>query len=335
MMIVEFLSYLLFPGVLLTLYLSLASSWLYRKLVARMENRVGPPFNQPVFDVAKLMAKERMYPKKANYWIMHYLPRIQVGIALLITLFIPLTGTRGLLSFQGDLFVVLFLITLHGSTSFFIGTASRNPYTISGAGRAVFTEISLELPLSLGFAGMAVMTGTMRIAEISLEIDRLFWQSWNSVILLIPWLILLISVLYATLGACELNPFSAAHAETEIVEGWSVELSGADLAYARIAEYVDLFSLSGLIAALFLGVPIIMELKADTGFNQFVIGLVAFLTMIIKIGIILFLLAFIATTNSRLRIDQITDVLWSLILPSVIIAFGLIIVINIPGGMIG
>lgn len=330
----NFLLFLIFPGVIFTILMSFMASWWFRKLMARMENRIGPPFMQPMYDFAKLLAKERLYPEGSEKIILRYMPVIQVSVALLMALFIPFYGQEGLISFEGDIYAFIFLLAVHGVSTYFVGWASRNPYAISGAGRAVMTEISLEIPLSLSLAGISVMTGSMRISEITtLVFQSMIPDQAQSVSManvawlnIIPWLLFLIITIYCSVGALEYNPYSAAHAETEIVAGWSTELTGADLAMTKLADYINLFNLAGIISAVFLGGPLIIS------GNEWVVGLVATAIMVVKILFVVFIFASIATLSSRMRIDQITRSLWAYFLPLSMTGIFIVIGIQYNGG---
>ena len=281
MIVLDFIAYLIFPGLLFGIWMSFTSIWMIRKLSARLENRVGPPFNQPIYDFAKLLAKERVYPHDSVIWILHYLPRFQAVIAMFMIFFIPIVGNEGLFSFDGDIYFFLFLLTLHGSTAFLIGWASRNPYTLSGAGRAIFTEISLEIPFAISLGGIAIMTGSLRISEITANLWNAFSpnESVINLLLIIPWLML--------------------------------------------------FNLTGILVAFFLGGPVVM--LTEIPIASYAIG---FLTFIVKFVLIIILLSFVVTLSSRLRIDQITHVLWSYFLPISMTAILLILSIKQGGTML-
>ena len=339
MMITEVVKVFVFPGILFILFMAFFSSWLIRKLVARIENRVGPPFLQPYYDMGKLLAKQRVYPHESIAGIMHLMPMIQLGVAILIAFFMPIYSPQGILSFDGDVYFVLFLIAIHGATAYFVGWASRNPYTISGAGRAVMTEISLEIPLAISIASMSIMTKSVRISEMTEKIGNALFsssdkcglpQEWSWV-LLIPWAMLLFVALYSVIGALELSPFSAPHAETEIVHGWSTELTGADLAMTEMADMVNLFNLGALITAIFLGGPRLGILNIGT-LSTPLAQLIGFVIFFIKFLIILFLLSFIYVLSGRLRIDQIISALWSYFLPLSLVGMLLILILKSIGG---
>jgi NADH-quinone oxidoreductase subunit H len=179
---------------------------------------------------------------------------------------------------------------------------------------------------------MSIMTGSMQISEMTREVGDVLFDGGYNTLYLVPWLILFLVMIYSTLGALEFNPFSAAHAETEIVGGWNTELSGSDLAMTKLAEIINLFNLSGLIAAVYLGGPIIVAFSNTTIWADILAFILAIATFILKVGIVTFLLAFVATTSSRLRIDQITETLWMYFLPTSMIAIFFIIGIQAIGG---
>lgn len=334
MLIIDFLEILVFPGLIFVVAYSLFLMWLVRKLAARIENRVGPPLFQPAFDVAKLMAKERVYPEGANKTIIHYFPRVKLILVLLMALFIPIYSNKGILSFDGDLYFFIFLLALSSSTLFFMGWASRNPYSLSGAGRGVFVEISLEIPLALSLSGLSIMTGSMRISDIYDTVwDTIFsnqvMKSYYSLLYLIPWILMLSTVIYCAIGVLELNPFSAPHAETEIVSGWNTELTGSDLALVELSHIITLFNVTGLIASVFLG-RYLTGLEDNLPLSIFY--LLQVIVFLIKTIIIVFVIALIITLSSRLRIDQVTKALWNYFLPISMISVLLVLFIQQLGG---
>ncbi|MCY3411248.1 MAG: NADH-quinone oxidoreductase subunit H [Candidatus Heimdallarchaeota archaeon] len=329
-MLYELSQFILFPGALFLVVISVITMWWVRRVTARMEDRIGPPFLQPLYDFAKLLAKERVYPDGGSRLIQHWFPVVQFIVAMLMGFFLPIFSDEGLISFEGDIFFFIFLLGIHGSAVFFIGWVSRNPYAQSGAGRAVMIEMSLEIPLSLSIAGIAIMTKTMRIADMTkaMSYELITIENGASLILLIPWVLLFLNTIVASMGALELNPFSAGHAETEIVAGWMTELTGPDLALVKLSEFINLFNLSALIVCIFLGGPTVLDLE-----NTFLVGLIAFILFLVKLLVIVFIIAFIKTLSSRLRVDQTTSALWKYLLPVSMIGVLLVLLIDEYGGV--
>jgi NADH-quinone oxidoreductase subunit H len=296
-----------------------------------MENRVGPPFNQPLYDFAKIMAKERVYAYESSQRFIHYLPRFQLILALLMSFFIPIYKDEGLISFEGDVYLFLFLLALHGSSVYFMGWASRNPYTLSGSGRALLTEISFELPIAISIAGIAILSKSMKISSMDMASILNDKSSELGIIFyIIIWLSMISTVLICTLGALELNPFSAAHAETEIVAGWKTELTGSDLALTVLSDAINAFNLAALSATIFIGGPKELVDFGDSTIQIVLSNGLAFILFIVEIIIILFLIAYLKTVLSRLRVDQSTEFLWKYILPiSIINLFAIILAIEL------
>ena len=113
-------SILIFPGFLFLAVFSLAGEFIDRKLYARLQNRVGPPWFQPLADFIKLLAKEDVVPTEANAVMFNIAPLFAVAAAACAYLYIPLGGTQALFSFSGDILVVLYLLTIP-TLAFFIG----------------------------------------------------------------------------------------------------------------------------------------------------------------------------------------------------------------------
>ncbi|MCE7735491.1 MAG: NADH-quinone oxidoreductase subunit H [Candidatus Heimdallarchaeota archaeon] len=331
MFITSFAEFFLFPGIIFVIYAALTSVWLLRKITARMENRIGPPFNQPLFDFAKIMAKERVYAHQSSQRFVHYLPRFQLILALLMSFFIPIYKDEGLISFEGDVYLFLFLLALHGSSVYFMGWASRNPYALSGSGRALLTEISFELPIAISVAGIAILSKSMKISSMDMasilgdkssEIGIIFY--------VLIWISMISTFLICTLGALELNPFSAAHAETEIVAGWKTELTGSDLGLTVLADAINAFNLAALSATLFFGGPNEIIDFGESTLEILLSNGISFILFMIEVIIILFLIAYLKTVLSRLRVDQSTEFLWKYILPiSIINLFAIIVAIHL------
>ena len=138
------------------------------------------------------------------------------------------------------------------------------------------------------------------------------------------------TMFYASIGALEFSPFSAGHAETEIVAGWTTELTGGDLAFTKFADYLNLFNLAAISVAIFFGGPMVF-----TAWNMgpFWTAFIATLTFIIKLVIAIFIISFVKTLSSRLRIDQITKALWNYYLPLSLFGVLFVILIQYLGGL--
>ena len=143
----EGLIYLLFfPGLLFQLIAGLAFEWLDRKLLARFQRRVGPPCFEPVADLIKLISKEELLPKGANELVAALLPLVSLSSVLTAGLYIPIAGFTPF-SFEGDLIVIMLLMSVPTLAYYLAGVVSVGIYSIMGGGRSLLQYFSYEVPL--------------------------------------------------------------------------------------------------------------------------------------------------------------------------------------------
>ncbi len=341
-MIITVLKYFLFPGIVFIFSGALFFSWFERKIYARMQNRIGPRFMQPIYDVLKLLVKEDITPNGVEKLEFTIIPPIQLIIALLLAFFTPIYIAEGLISFEGDILFLLFLLAVLAGSIFLLGWSTNNPYGLIGGSRAAIAELSLEIPLTITFIGPAILAGTLRLSNIiqsgfnliDIPLNIIFKpNSYNSLHLLyiIPLSILFYIAVLSANAVLEKVPFDPAHAETEIVGGWNVELTGKKLLFSHLSNLVLEFALAGIIAAVFLGGPGFQPLNSI--FNGiYLVGqwdifyyIVNITTFLLKTAVVIFLITVSRTVLSRLRIDQLVHYFWRYFLPIVFLALLMII----------
>ncbi|RLE95696.1 MAG: NADH-quinone oxidoreductase subunit H, partial [Thermoprotei archaeon] len=168
----EVLEALLYPGVLYLSLIALLFEWIDRKLVARLQNRVGPYYAgphgilQPLADFLKLLSKEDIVPEGTDRLLFAACPVLALVITLTAAAFLPLAAPRGLVSFDGDLVVVVSLLTLYALIVYASGIAPPSRYSLIGAERAVLMLIGFEIPLMLSCLSVALAAGSLRISDI-------------------------------------------------------------------------------------------------------------------------------------------------------------------------
>jgi len=340
--IIIVLKYFLFPGIIFIILGALFYSWFERKIYARMQNRIGPPFMQPIYDILKLLVKEDITPDGVEMLEFNIIPPIQLTLTLLLAFFTPVYMAEGLISFEGDLFFLLFLLAVLAGSIFLVGWSSNNPYGLIGGSRAAIAELSLEIPLTLAFIGPAILAGSLQLSNIiqsgfnliDIPLNVIFRpDAYNSLHLLyiIPLSIQFYIAVLSANAVLEKVPFDPAHAETEIVGGWNVELTGKKLMFSHLANLVLEFALAGIIAAIFLGGPGFWPLNSFTK-GLFLIGqwdifyyIINTLTFLLKTTVVIFFIAVNRTVLSRLRIDQLVQYFWRYYLPIIFLALLMII----------
>jgi len=270
---------LLFPSGLFVMFSGLIYEWVERKLIARMQNRIGPRWFQPIADTFKLLSKEEVVPHGVNELLFNLLPVIGLAGALTAGLHVPLFGLRPAFSFAGDLIVVLYLLSLVTLCIGLAGSNTLDRFSMVGAVRALTQVFSYEAPFLLALLGPAIVAG-------SWQIDQIEAYASGRWLLLTQPLGFLVAVI-GLMGKLELPPFDAPEAETEIVAGAFTEYSGRGYAIFRLAKNVEMVVGLTLIAAFYLG------------------GLANPLDFLLKTLALLLVLAIIAAVLTRFRIDQV------------------------------
>lgn len=279
---------LIFPGGLFLLAAGLIYQWIDRKLIARLQNRVGPRWFQPVADAFKLLAKEEIVPEGVNRVLFVGLPVMALAGALTAALYVPLFGLAPAFSFPGDLIVALYLLSLLTLCTGMAGANSLDRFSLVGAVRALTQMFAYEAPFMLALLGPALVAESWQISEISAYAS----QSW----LLFTQPIGFVVALIGLMGKLEMPPFDAPEAETEIVAGALTEYSGRGLALFKLGQAVELVVGLTLVTAFFLG---------GTGGGE--LGAVVFTlkTILLLVG-----LAILQSLMTRLRIDQTVGLWW-------------------------
>ncbi len=334
---ISLLKFFIFPGAFFVLGGALFYDWFDRKMYARMQNRIGPRFIQPVYDLLKLLAKEDITPDGVDTPEFDLIPAVQLALALLISFTVPIYIYQGLISFEGDLIFILAILVLIGGSIFLLGWTTNNPYGLIGGSRAAVAEFSFGIPLALSLIGPAILAGSLQISKIAasgytlvdlpLQVIRGAVPTAHLIFLLPLVGLFGLSILSVT-ALLEKVPFDPAHAEVEIIGGWNIEISGKKLLFSRLANLVLEFSLAGIVAAVFLGSP-----GAYT-FNLWMIGdwdVLGYIVNVISFGIrttiVVFFITLMRTLHSRIRIDQLVRYFWRIFLPFGLIALVVIIIL--------
>ena len=275
---------LIFPGGLSLLTASLLYEWADHKLLALLQNRIGPRWFQPFADSVKLLAKEEIVPKGVDRWLFFGLPLVALAGALTAGLYVPLAGLAPIASFPGDLIVVLYLLSLLTLGLGLAGANSLDRFSLIGATRTLTQVFSYEAPFMMALLGPALAAGSWQIATISAYASG----HWLALTQPLGFVVALIGLM----GKLEMPPFDAPEAHTEIVAGAMTEYSGRGLALFNLGKSVELFIGLTLISALYLG------------------GVENPLLFLAKTLGLLLALTGVQALLTRLRIDQTVGLWW-------------------------
>jgi NADH-quinone oxidoreductase subunit H len=287
---------LVFPGFLFVSACGLVGEFIDRKLYARLQNRIGPPWFQPAADFLKLVAKEDLIPCEANPVIFTLAPLVALTASVTAFLYVPLWKLGSLLSFTGDVIVVLYLLTIPTLCFFIGGWYSTSLFAKIGSARAVTQLFSYEVPLFMSILSAAFLADTWSLRSISAFYIA---HPWYCLFNIVGFLVAVV----ALLGKLEKVPFDIPEAETEVVAGAFTEYSGRLFAFLKLAISVEMIVGASLLAAVF--IPFGMDRE----------GPLAFAVYLIKIAMVISLLALIRTVVARLRIDQMVSFCWKYLVP--------------------
>jgi len=282
--------------------------WAERKIVARMQGRLGPnnsgayggPWGilQTFADAIKMLTKEDLIPAAADRWVFNAAPVLILTVAVLIWAVIPLG--KGLIG--SDLNIGILYILSLGSGGMvallMAGWGSNNKYALLGALRAIAQLISYEIPQMLAVLAVVMVTGSFSMQEIveAQDVPFLFAMPVTALLFFI-----------ASLAEVGRLPFDLAEADSEIVSGYLVEYSGMKFGQFYLSEFMNSFAFSAITATLFLGGwrgPFVARVP--------ILGSV---WLLLKTLLVFFMLMWFRGTMPRLRIDQMLGFNWKFLVP--------------------
>ncbi|MDH7594080.1 MAG: NADH-quinone oxidoreductase subunit H [Methanomicrobiales archaeon] len=280
-----------------------------RKLVARMQARIGPPIRQPFVDVQKLFTKQNIVPEHAVAWLFNGAPVVALVSSLVILLYLPIGSIPPVLSGYGDLILIMYLLTIPALALVAGGFSSGSPYATVGAQREMVTMISYELPLAIVFIAIAWRMSADGIGDPFSLVTIMQYPLWGLVgpLGLIGGLILLFILLLVTPAELSRIPFDTPEAETELAGGLLVEYSGKNLAMFYTAQGVKTLVMASILIALFLpwnpsgllGLGGILAAGIDIAF------------FLLKLVVVVFAsVTLVRAMVARFRITQVVGMYW-------------------------
>ena len=303
MTIADFLLIILKLAALFTILsvVVLGLTWLERKVLARLQGRLGPtrtgPMGllQPLADALKLVLKEDIIPAAAEKAVFWTAPVIVVISAFVIWVTIPASQTLVVQNLDLGVFYIIAFSVVGILGLLMAGWGSANKYGALGGLRAAAQLISYEIPLIMVVVAVAMLAQSLDlrvIVEKQASYPYLLVQPLGLAIFFIAGL--------AEVGR---TPFDIYHAESEVVGGPFVEYSGAHWAVFFLAEYINTFAVSVLTALLFLG-----------GWSgPFFLPPVVWL--LLKTLAVVLVIFWVRGTFPRLRIDQLMAFAWKALVP--------------------
>lgn len=307
-MLLLLLKLLVFPGLLFMLLYSMLLEYIDRKVYARLQNRVGPPWYQPLADYLKLMGKGTIIPAGAKAGRFRMLPILALTAVTAAFVYVPVIGPKATYAFEGDLIIVLYFSMLPAMVAFLAGWYSRSIYATMGSTRKLTQLFSYEVPLFVATLTPALVAESWSISEIALFYSR------HPLLLLLNLPAFLVCVV-AVQGKLDRVPFDQSEAETEVVSGVYVEYSGRFLAFFRMTADCETVLMLSVVAAIFF--PFYTGVAwADT------------LLYFVKTGALMLVVTLIRSAVARLRMEQMAAFYWKIVTPAALLVMLAMVIVR-------
>ncbi|HEY3292183.1 MAG TPA: NADH-quinone oxidoreductase subunit NuoH [Candidatus Nanopelagicaceae bacterium] len=300
---------------------TLLAIWAERRIVARMQMRLGPnrvgPFGllQSLSDGVKLALKEDLIPAAADKIVFIVAPIISATTCFMSFAVIPMSGPVSLFGHQTAMQLtdipvgVLYVLAIASVGVYGIilaGWSSGSTYPLLGGLRSSAQVISYEVAMGLSLVAVFIYSGSMSTSEIVAAQQK--W--WYSVVLFPSFVIYAISMV----GETNRAPFDLAEAEGELVGGFHTEYSSLKFALFFLAEYVNIVAVSALATTLFLGGY--HALPGLTFTEHWLGGWFTLVWFFAKVMFFFFVFVWLRGTLPRLRYDQFMKFGWKVLIPA-------------------
>lgn len=330
------------PPLLFILLFVLFAVWLERKVSAHMQDRLGPMrvgwhgWLQTIADLIKLIQKEDILAKANDKPLFNLAPVLVFAGTYAAFAAIPFSSYYIGSNLDLGIFFIIGISGLVVAGILMAGWSSNNKYSLLGAMRAAAQIVSYEIPTILVVLTVVMITRTMNLHTLSEMQTGYFWNWYIfggpgtglEKFLFIPLMIIGFLVIYtSSLAEVNRTPFDIPEAESELVSGYHTEYSGMKFAMFFLAEYANMFAVSAIVTALFLG-----GYQSPIGYlgnslgAAWLIPFEQFFWFAFKGAFFVFVQMWLRWTLPRLRVDQLMALCWKYLIP---IAFVNLIIVGL------
>ena len=291
-----------------------------RKISADLQARIGPnrvgPYGllQFLADGVKMMTKEDVMPFTADKFLFYLAPLLAlVGVFSTLAV-LPWSSGFMMADLNVGVFYLIAISSLVGVAVFLGGYASNSKWSMLGGMRGASQIISYEIPVTISILAITLLSGGMSFGAIigSQKGLPFNWFIFHNPFAFIAFFVFFTGALAETNRA----PFDLPEAESELVSGYHTEYTGMRFGFFALAEYIEVFVVCGVAAALFLGGS---NLPVDVKIDIIPLQFVQVLIFITKTLLLYYVVIWIRWTLPRLRVDQLMSVCWKYLTPMAIL----------------
>lgn len=308
-----------------------------RKICAYFQCRLGPnrvgPWGvlQSVADMFKILIKELITLNHTDKFLFALAPYLVIIASMLCFAVLPWSDGFEVINFNIGIFFLIACSSIGVLGILLAGWSSNNKFTLIGALRSGAQMVSYELSVGLSILTMVAFAGTMDVAEICLAQQDCWFIFKAHIPAIIAFLI------YIVAGTAETNrgPFDLPEAESELTAGYHTEYSGIHFGFFYLAEYLNLFIVSGVAALMFFGGWAPFHIPGWDGFNAIMDWIPGFIWFLGKAFVLSFVIIWFKWTFPRLRIDQLLSLEWKYLLPLNLVNLILMVLVVMCGWYFG
>ena len=240
-----------FPGFTFAALIATLTILYERKLIAKVQLRVGPLYAgrfegvlQPIADLFKLLGKEIVVPERADKLFFWSAPILSIGLGAALLAVLPLSPNIYIARSDFSLLIPFAIIGFSPLVVLIAAWASSNKFAFIGGLRALHQLVAYEIPMLISVLGVVIITGSLDLMTIV--------ESQQQVWFILPQLLGAIIFYITILSELERVPFDIPEAETELVSGWLTEYTGMHFGLLQLGVYIKFYALSLLFTLLFL-----------------------------------------------------------------------------------
>jgi NADH-quinone oxidoreductase subunit H len=321
--------------VLLLVYSVLALFYILfeRKVCAAFQCRLGPnrvgPWGllQSVADMFKILIKELISLRGIDKFLFALAPYLVIIASMMAFAVLPWGKGLQVIDFNIGIFFLIAVSSIGVLGILLAGWSSNNKFTLIGALRSGAQMVSYELSIGLSVLTMVCLAGSMSVTDIVEAQDRVWFIFSGHIPAIIAF------VIYMIAGTAETNrgPFDLPEAESELTAGYHTEYSGIHFGFFYLAEYLNLFIVSGVASLLFFGGWMPLHIPGWDAFNHIMDYIPSVIWFLAKAITLSFVIIWFKWTFPRLRIDQLLKLEWKYLLPINLVNLILMVCIIIFG----
>jgi NADH-quinone oxidoreductase subunit H len=295
------------------------TSWLERRVWARIQSRVGPNrvgpqgFLQWLADGLKNLLKEDIIPTAADPWLFSFAPYLVVAGFIATFAAIPFSASLIIADLNIGILYITAVTGIVVVGVLMAGWSSNNKWSLLGGVRSAAQIISYEIPAGLSIFPIVMLTGTLSMQGI---IRAQGWAPWEWFLFANPFTFVAFFLLFvAALAEGNRTPFDIPEAESELVAGFCTEYSGMRYLLFFLEEWGNLYVIGAIVTTLFLGgwqVPHFTQ-------NVVLLTVAQFGVFFLKAYFFVFIAMWVRATLPRVRVDQLMSLCWKYMVPIAIV----------------